>query len=97
MRALFKASPIVLLGLLFLLSKGGGSSSPRSFPATPPGGPTGDGRDWFAIYDGDHDWGVSKLETLSSANARWRAVKESSPGTQLFRYSFPFKKWLKVA
>lgn len=85
----------MLLGLLFLLSKGG--STPRAFPATPPGAPTNDGRDWFAIWDGD-DWGASKLETLSSANTRWRAVKESSgKGTELYRYSFPFKRWLKVA
>lgn len=87
-----------LLLLLFLFSKGssGAGNAPRFFPARP-ATPASTGLDWFAVWDGD-EWGPTKAETLAAANTRWRAVRDAdNPGASLWRYSFPFGKWLKVA
>jgi hypothetical protein len=83
--------------LLFLFARGGSASAgPRFFPARP-AAPAAAGLDWFAVFDGG-SFGPTKAETLSAANARWRAVRDANkPNAQLWRYSFPFGKWLKVA
>lgn len=89
------AGALLLLGLLLWGSSRGSGTDPVFFPARPTAAP-GNGLDWFSVWDGAK-WGLTKAETLTAANARWRAIREAAPVATLWRYSQPFQKWMKVA
>jgi len=97
------AGALLLLGLLlWSSSKGGGA--PATFPAKPAGAfPTG--HDWYAVHDGNTgNWSETLAQTLAQATAQHRSMREAAKlagrdpeQVQLFRWSDPFQKWLKVA
>lgn len=89
------AGALLLLLLLWGTSSGSSGTEPRFFPARPAASP-GNGLDWFSVWDGAK-WGLTKAETLTAANARWRAIREAAPAATLWRYSTAMGKWLKVA
>lgn len=94
---------LLLLGLLLWHSTGSGPPPP-TFPPKPAGAfPAG--HDWYAVYDGNAgNWSQTLAQTLVQATAQHRSMREAArlagrdpEQVQLWRWSEPFGKWLKVA